>query len=351
MHSPALPSQPKMALQSLPNELLLMVTEYLSPTDIKHLIETSKQLSTITKPLLDQIAMQDKEGLTSLCWASKHGHTSLVSLLLRMGVDITVPSGRFDGTPLQWAAFFSQETIVHLLLCHNANPMARDRFGATALHSALHSDEHTIHLLLEHGAEPNAVDIDDETPLHYAAFCGNTAMIRILLEHGADVNFRNADDEVPLHHAVDIYGKASLGDQREALEILLCAGGDVHARDYMGRMPLHWAAEKCHLKATEVLLEAGADVHARDSNGDTPLHLVARAQKGQNGREVEGVLISKGASLLVSSFVERSVAALGRRYGLVGLIGGSGDKRTAQDLQRGEKKKKLRRIRALLDQQ
>ncbi|KAG0638047.1 ankyrin repeat-containing domain protein [Tuber brumale] len=348
MLSLALPSESNMTIQSLPNELLLMVTEYLSSTDIKHLIETNKQLSIIMKPLLDRIAMQDKEGLTSLCWASQHGHTSLVSLLLRMGADITLPSGRFDGTPLQWATFFSQEAIVHLLLTHNANPMARDRFGATALHSALHSSEHTIRLLLEHGADPNAVDIDDETPLHYAAFCGNAGMIRLLLEHGADVNFRNADGEVPLHHAVDIEGKASLGEQREALEILLGAGGDVHARDYMGRMPLHWAAEKCHLKATEVLLEAGADVHARDSNGETPLHIVARARKRRNGREVAGALISRRSSFLVNRFTGESTVALGKRYGLVGPTGRLKDKSTAQ---RGEKKKKLRRTRALLDRQ
>lgn len=345
-----LPSQSKMALQSLPNELLLMIAEYLSPNDIKHLIETSKQLSIIMKPLLDQIAMQDKEGLTSLCWASQHGHASLVSLLLRMGADITVPSGRFEGTPLQWATFFSQETIVHLLLAYNANPMARDRFGATVLHSALHSNEHTIRLLLEHGADPNALDIDNETPLHYAAFRGNAEMIRLLLEHGADVNARNADGEVPLHHAVDIDGKASLGEQREALKMLLGAGGDIHARDYMGRMPLHWATEKCHLKATKVLLEAGADVHARDSNGETPLQLAARARKARNRREVAEALISRGGRLPVDSFMEESLAELRRRYSLVDLIGRLGDKSTARNLQRGEKKKKLR-ARALVDPQ
>jgi len=346
----ALSSQSKMTLQSLPNELLLMITEYLSPNDIKHLIETNKQLSIIMKPLLYQIAMQDKEGLTSLCWASQHGHASLVSLLLRMGADIAVPSGRFDGTPLQWATFFSQETTVHLLLTNNANPMARDRFGATVLHSALHSNEHTIRLLLEHGADPNALDIDNETPLHYAAFRGNVGMIRLLLEHGAEVNSRNADDEIPLHHAVDIDGKASLGEQREALKLLLGAGGDVHARDYMGRMPLHWAAEKCHLKATKVLLEAGADVHARDSNSETPLQLAARARKGRNRRQVAGALISRGANLLVNSFMEESVVALRRRYSFVGLIVRLGDKSTVQILQRGEKKKKLR-ARALVNRQ
>ena len=298
--------------------------------------------------LLDQIAMQDKEGLTSLCWASQHGYAPLVSLLLRMGADIAVPSGRFDGTPLQWATFFSQETTVHLLLTHNANPMARDRFGATVLHSALHSNEHTIRLLLEHGADPNALDIDNETPLHYAAFRGNAVMIRLLLEHGAEVNSRNADDEIPLHHAADLDGKASLGELGEALKLLLGAGGDVHARDYMGRMPLHWAAEKCHLKATKVLLEAGADVHARDLNGETPLRLAARARNERNKGQVFKALTFRGAKLR-NRFMEESVT-LHRRCCFVGLSLRFGDKSTAQSLQRREKRKELR-ARALMNRQ
>jgi ankyrin repeat protein len=54
-------------------------------------------------------------------------------------------------------------------ITEGVNLNEKDRFGATALHSAIaYKNLEVIALLLEHGAEVTAQDKDGSTPLHYA---------------------------------------------------------------------------------------------------------------------------------------------------------------------------------------
>ena len=60
--------------------------------------------------------------------------------------------------------------------------------------------------------------------------------------------------------------------RREAVEILLNAGANVHARDDGGLIPLHNACSFGHAEVVSLLLRAGADPNARDNWSYTPLH-------------------------------------------------------------------------------
>ena len=60
----------------------------------------------------------------------------------------------------------------------------------------------------------------------------------------------------------------------DAARVLLQAGADVTVKGFMGRTPLHYAAEDEDAFAARVLLQAGADVNARAKNGKTPLDFV-----------------------------------------------------------------------------
>lgn len=62
-------------------------------------------------------------------------------------------------------------------------------------------------------------------------------MRRVLQFAGIDVNARCREllDATPLHLA------ASRSEAREMLAALLSKGADVHAVDYIGRTPQHWA--------------------------------------------------------------------------------------------------------------
>jgi len=88
----------------------------------------------------------------------------------------------------------------------------------------------------------------------------------------------------PLHFAAG-YGR------REAVEILLNAGANVHARDDGGLIPLHNACSFGHAEVVALLLRAGADPNARDNWSYTPLH--EASIKGKN--DVCVMLLQHGA--------------------------------------------------------
>ena len=66
-----------------------------------------------------------------------------------------------------------------------------------------------------------------------------------------------------------------------ALNILLDAGVDVHARDNRGRTVLHmldspFIDKRCKIEVARELLERGVDINARDQDGATPLRLLVQ---------------------------------------------------------------------------
>ena len=115
-----------------------------------------------------------------------------------------------------------------------------------------------------------AQDNSDDTPLHLAAgWNENPAVVEVLLAAGADVRAQNYIGETPLHKAVYVNRNPAVV---AVVEILLAAGADLGAQMIIGNTPLHLAAEYGRLAIVEVLLAAGADVGAREMGGATPLH-------------------------------------------------------------------------------
>ncbi len=135
----------------------------------------------------------------------------------------------------------------------------------------------------------------DDTPLH----CASTlAVARLLLERGTKVNARGWMGRTPLHCAAErgdidvarllIQYRAEVNAGRDRndtplhwaadaafAQLLIEHGARVEAQDEMGRRPLHWAAARGRHEVVAVLIKHGADVHARDTSGSTPLHEAA----------------------------------------------------------------------------
>ena len=117
---------------------------------------------------------------------------------------------------------------------------------------------------------------------------GKNDELRRALEKDAPtvVAARDRKEKTPLHAAVSC-------ENREAMEMLVKHGADLHAADITGMTPLHVAAMLGRAAEAEWLLDHGARLDALDVFGDTPVHTAAVF--GQGG--VIQVLAPRGAAL------------------------------------------------------
>ncbi|CAH0594198.1 unnamed protein product [Chrysodeixis includens] len=237
-----------------------------------------------------RIASQTENGtLTAALWACWLGRSSLLSRLLKLGLDPnrTDEAGR---TCLHLSCLVGSEECVRLLLEYGANPNMWDSATekkATPLHCAASAKSLAcVKVLIARGADVNA-GLSERSPLHYAVLSDAPEVVRELLESGACPDTPQVFTETPLHVA------ASLGSA-SCTKLLLDAGADVRAAMGVGRATaLHLAAEDGHAECARLLLDHGARIDWPNSRGQTPLHLATLAQS----LEVVELLVSKRADV------------------------------------------------------
>jgi ankyrin repeat protein len=234
----------------------------------------------------------NNSGATALMRAA--ANDAKVRLLLRRGADVHARSS-FGNTALLLAARpANSHATVKRLLEYGADARTTNIFGGSTLMAAAAGDDaETVKLLLRHGADSSAQPCPDEngflfgggrTPLMWAAFRGNTKIMRMLIDAGADVNTSNG-----LGTAL---AQAAWADKTEAARLLIENGArcDIAGlRD--GYLPLHWAAstEREDASLVRLLLEHGADPNAGGGEEidafmgtpQTPLMLARR--RGETG--------------------------------------------------------------------
>ncbi|UKZ73022.1 hypothetical protein TrVFT333_000661 [Trichoderma virens FT-333] len=219
----------------------------------------------------------DKDGYSAL-------HKTDVSmenfkLLINAGANMNVTDFGIAGTPLQ-AACLPYATgedriidkMVDYLLDHGADVTLEGGFVGTALHAAAYAATPvTIKTLLDKGAMVNVLDPMGRLPIHAAAF------------HGID-NF----------------------------DAILGAGGDITARDGMGRTALHWAAQPGRFQVVEKIISLLPNKKAIDEpdiDGWTPLCWAARGPNNWLDQEHAGEPqeLVKVIKLLLENGADRSV--------------------------------------------
>ena len=138
----------------------------------------------------ETIREEPQKGITPIHWASVHGRTEVVKLLLDMKADVNVRDT--DGfTPLYIAAQNGHTEVVKLLLDHKADVNAsRHTDGATPLYiAAWNGHTEVVKLLLDHKADLNASrHTDGSTPLYIAATNGHTEVVKLLINKDADAD-------------------------------------------------------------------------------------------------------------------------------------------------------------------
>ncbi|XP_072527950.1 ankyrin repeat domain-containing protein 27 isoform X2 [Salminus brasiliensis] len=167
---------------------------------------TQKKLSALQPDGLG-VNSSSADGFTPLHVAALHGHTALISLLIRHGANINARNSQ-SATPLHLACQNSHiQTVSSLVEC-SAKLNKRDQFGNTPLIQAcLKGHEQTVAVLIESGASANLANNQGNTALHEAVRGGHQALVERLLQAGALTHLRNKRQRTPLDCAQETASK------------------------------------------------------------------------------------------------------------------------------------------------
>lgn len=173
-----------------------------------------------------------------------------------LGVNVTSQDGF---TPLHIAALHGHSILVTLLLKHGAHVDAKNGNRALPLHLACHKGHfEVVKILIEFSTGKNKKDMNGNTPLIYSCIAGHQEMTTLLLERGAAVNLSNVKGNTALHEAVR-------RNHEGLVKLLLLFGAHVDVRNKRQYCPLDFAKENTrirHLLSTSnhVMTDGGAAV-------------------------------------------------------------------------------------------
>ncbi len=158
---------------------------------------------------------------------------------------------------------------------HGASPNSRNRFGKTALFTAVEKNRADIvKVMLEHGVDVDLASLEKVTPLMAAAYSGNSEIVELLLSKKPKL-----EEEDRVHKSALIYA-CGMGNTQAAIQ-LISAGAKIDAAYADALTPLMWAAGQGHLETVKMLIEKGANPALKDDRGLSALD-IARNNKKSN---------------------------------------------------------------------
>jgi len=203
------------------------------------------------------------------------------------------------GTPLHEAVEENNPELVNLLIGYGAYVDACNHQGFTPLHCACEvpiANLEVIKSLLKNSADANAINNEGNTPLHIASWPCESApeCVQLLLEYGADPNTHDGRGATALHRAVhEPLGGPAYQISLQLTKLLLKHEANPNIDAKVGRRigsitpmcrPLHVASALGNRDAVRLLLDAGGDPGARDRRGRTPLHIAKHNRPNSPGQ-------------------------------------------------------------------
>ena len=173
--------------------------------------------------------------------------------------------------------------------CQPTTPAQRE--GESELHAAVRSGEFAkVVKLAKDGEDIETFDASGWTPLHIATTRDNMDILRYLLSRnpGLEICGKQMNKDTPLSYA-------ALNGQAEAIEILLKAGANVHARNDCGYTPVLVAACEHHAEAVSKLISGGANPN--DAAGFSGSALLLASGSGRWRLPTLRALIEGGADV------------------------------------------------------
>ncbi|MFA6065695.1 MAG: ankyrin repeat domain-containing protein [Candidatus Babeliaceae bacterium] len=139
--------------------------------------------------------------------------------------------------------------------------------------AAMKNNIHDATRLLNLGANPNIQDKNGLTPLHGAVYNNAIEFVKYLLSNGAFVNVQGSYF-IQIHADKDFLDSTPLLISKESIitKLLLRAGAQVNAQDYMGNTPLIYAVQRMHIKQIQELINYEANLFIKNTWGNTAVH-------------------------------------------------------------------------------
>ncbi|KAJ7627856.1 ankyrin repeat-containing domain protein [Mycena polygramma] len=252
-------------------------------------------------------------GCSVLQVASANGNMDIVRLLLEKGADVNAAGGAYGSALLAAVGNALLATPVGL-----GRNLGTVRFlldhGVRADVTVDADGRFPLHLAAEYGYEHNAIGREFRSALQWAAWEGNTDIVRVLIEHGADVNaaggkYNSALQATSTSNNMDIvclllekgadvnaaggeYGSAlqavSARGYVDTVHLLLEKGADVNGVGGKYGSALQGAASRGHMDIVRLLLEHGADINT--AGGDYGSALQSAAQFGNRSLQHTAIL-------------------------------------------------------------
>ncbi|XHG04129.1 hypothetical protein AWENTII_007410 [Aspergillus wentii] len=308
-----------------PDEILLLIQDYLPARTLNAFIQTSKRIHNCLTPYLYNLAYDDSEILTT---AARRGQ----ELSLRTLVE-RAPAGFFDGDfgpdVLQEAVDCNQREAVRMLLKRSVDPNVPRKHGPyrmqmMPLHIAAEEGHlEIVEMLLDAGAKISEVFEKYRrgvwSALHGAIFSGHVDVAALLIQRGIDISLTTARGFTTLHFAARNW-------MLHIVQLLLERKMDIDIRDNEGGTPLHEAVltrmpgrpYPKRLRMVKFLLESGASATAVKENGETALHLAA----SEGAIEELTLLIQYGADVNTKTITGETALhrAASPRYGSIEMV-------------------------------
>ena len=232
-------------------------------------------------------------GTTLLHLASKISDLHLMRLLIQEGGDVNAQNEDGD-TPLHWAMNRGANYETTRLLIENGADLANHTLdGRTPLHTYFNDTVEKV-LLRDDWIEETPPNSEGMSIAHFVAWSSKSTsrlFRRSLTYTSTDIWHADGFGRTCLHFA------ASRGNIN-ILEYLLerSSVSEVRRKDCEGRTALHYAARNKRLKTIDLLLAAGGDLHARDNLSRTVLHEAARWGNMEVAQKI--VALGKSTSLI-----------------------------------------------------
>ena len=220
------------------------------------------KLQFMRKTILTEVAGQRPRHLMAIHLAALHGHTNVVTFLVKLGIDVNATNNKND-TPMLWACRGNHIETARQLMRLGANLQLQNDKGSSPLYFAVrYGFEQLVSVLIKEGK----ADVHQQrklgfiSPIVLASALGYTNIVRILLDHGAEINLKIEKGFTPLHHAA-VQGNV------DTVELLLDRGAYIEADNDDGDCALLLAAQEDQIEVVEILIRHGARFTERNKQG------------------------------------------------------------------------------------